>query len=177
VVHRHPGSHPGRNRRPRRALNRESAAVVGSESPSQRSSKSRSRRPKTAAATRSERRTIRRETPEVIHNLWIRLKKRSKAIERTCLAEGDRPYSPSLDGASHGAVDGRPQGIPVQLGQAPRRKLRTRNEKVGDSLFNRNTERKENRKVPKKNSGQHRAPELDTASRRKGAPLPSVLEN
>jgi hypothetical protein len=51
--------------------------------------------------------------------LWIRLKNRSKVIERTCLVEGDRPYSPSLDGASHGAVDGRPQGIPFQLGRPP----------------------------------------------------------
>src|SRR3954470_4066184 len=46
----------------------------------------------------AEARSVRSNPPPLIHNLWIRLKKRSKAIERTCLVEWDRPYSPSLDG-------------------------------------------------------------------------------
>lgn len=65
----------------------------------------------TAAARWLKGPTIRRECPKLIHNVWIRLENRSKVIERTCLVEWDRPYSPSLDGASHGAVDGRPRGI------------------------------------------------------------------
>src|SRR5205085_2844170 len=99
-------------------------------------------------------------------NLWIRLKKRSKAIERTCLVEDDRPYSPSLDGASHGAVDGRPARHPVPARTAPEGNSRISKEQDGGSLFNRNTERKENRKAPEKISGQQRDPELDTATRR-----------
>jgi hypothetical protein len=87
---------------------------------------------------------------EVIHNLWIRLKKRSKAIERTCLVEGDRPYSPSLDGGLQRRQSTAGRKASRSHSDGRRRKLRTQTRKVGGSLFNRNTERKESRKVPKK---------------------------
>ena len=133
---------------------------------------------RTAAARWLKGCTIRRDRPDVIHNVWIRLENRSKVIERTCLVEGDRPYSPSLDGASHGAVDGGLARHLVLFRRTPQKRFwDLRKEQDGGSLFNRNTERKENRKPPEKNSGHHREPELDTATRRKGAPLPSVLEN
>jgi hypothetical protein len=78
---------------------------------------------------------VRRKLPRLIHNLWIRLKKRSKAIERTCLVEGDRPYSPSLDGGLQRRQSTAGRKASRSNSDGRRRKLQTPNERRSAALF------------------------------------------
>src|SRR5438128_7501705 len=83
----------------------------------------------------AEARSVRSNPPPLIHNLWIRLKKRSKAIERTCLVEWDRPYSPSLDGGLQRRQSTAGRKASRSNSDGRRRKLRTPNERRSAALF------------------------------------------
>src|SRR4051812_2221981 len=117
-------------------------------------------------------RSVRRKPPRLIHNLWIRLKKRSKVIERTCLVGRDRPYSPSLDGGLQRRQSTAGRKASRSHSDGRRRKLQTPDEQGRRLSFQSEYRKKRKSKGSEKISGHQRQPELDTATPLPGAPAP-----